>query len=248
MTEVYWVTDEGLEQTVRQLLSVGSPEKIIVFGSRARGDARSFSDLDLLVIDPDASRENWNRYYRALQFLEVDLDLVVRTPQEVDSWRNVPAHFLTTVLREGRVLYDRGTAQIRDSAPPREPYEVARFWIRIGDRDLRDAETLLRGGGSPQGICFYAQQAIEKYLKGVIEYHGEPGPKTHRLDLLRELAAQSPAKIQINPAVDELSKYATNGRYREDPPADEELAKRAIESAKAARAVVIAALPADASR
>jgi uncharacterized protein len=44
------VTEELLQEAVRQILSVGSPEKIVLFGSWARGQARPDSDLDLLII------------------------------------------------------------------------------------------------------------------------------------------------------------------------------------------------------
>jgi predicted nucleotidyltransferase len=45
------VTHDLLQEVVRRILSVGAPHKIILLGSRARGDARSDSDLDLLVIE-----------------------------------------------------------------------------------------------------------------------------------------------------------------------------------------------------
>ena len=47
------VTDELLQEIVRRILSVGSPHTIVLFGSRARGDARPDSDLDLMVLSED---------------------------------------------------------------------------------------------------------------------------------------------------------------------------------------------------
>jgi|SRR5256712_2198134 predicted nucleotidyltransferase len=103
------VTDELLGEVVRRMLSVGAPHKIVLFGSRARGDARSDSDLDLLVIeDSDLPRYKRSaRYLRALTGLFPAKDVVVWTPEEVEEWTAVPYAFITTALREGKTLYAR---------------------------------------------------------------------------------------------------------------------------------------------
>lgn len=106
-TEYPAVTDQLLEEVVRRVLLVGSPHKIVVFGSRARGDARPDSDLDLLVIeDSDLPRyQRSPRYYHALAGLFPAKDILVYTPEEVKEWSEVPNAFVTAALREGRVLY-----------------------------------------------------------------------------------------------------------------------------------------------
>lgn len=103
------VTDALLREIVARICAVGDPIKIILFGSRARGDARSDSDIDLLIIE----ESRLPRYRRSARYLSALIglfpakDVVVWTPDEVAQWANVPHAFITTALREGRVLYER---------------------------------------------------------------------------------------------------------------------------------------------
>ena len=103
------VTEELLQAVVRRLLTVGAPDKIVLFGSRARGDARVDSDLDLLIIEAsDLPRYKRSpRYLRALVGLFPAKDVVVWTSEEVEAWAKVPQAFITTALREGKTLYTR---------------------------------------------------------------------------------------------------------------------------------------------
>ncbi len=101
--------DAQLEEMVRRILSVGNPDKIILFGSRARRDARPDSDYDLLVIEAsDLPRyKRAAKYRRALIGTALAKDILVWTPAETAEWRNVPNAFITTILNEGIVLYER---------------------------------------------------------------------------------------------------------------------------------------------
>lgn len=103
------VTEELLREVVRRILSVGTPRKIVLFGSWARGQARPDSDLDLLIIEEsDLPRHRRARRHRmALLGLFPAKDIVVWTPGEVRQWQHVPNAFITTILAEGRVLYER---------------------------------------------------------------------------------------------------------------------------------------------
>ena len=102
-------TPDLLGEIVRRILAVGTPYRIVLFGSRARGDAHPDSDLDLLIVE-DSNLPRYRRsprYLRALVGVFPAKDVVVWTPAEVAAWRDVPHAFITTTLREGRTLYER---------------------------------------------------------------------------------------------------------------------------------------------
>lgn len=103
------VTAALLNEVVERIRSAGAPLKIVLFGSRARGEARSDSDLDLLIIE-ESSLPRYKRaarYLRALTGIFPAKDIVVWTPKEVEMWAGVPNAFVTTALREGKILYAR---------------------------------------------------------------------------------------------------------------------------------------------
>ena len=100
--------DPILQEIVSRLLEVGEPQKIILFGSHARGEASDESDFDLLVIETSLAPRfrRAARYRRALKDFGHPKDVVVWTPDEVAEWQNVPNAFVTTAIREGIVLYE----------------------------------------------------------------------------------------------------------------------------------------------
>ncbi len=98
-----------LDEVVRRLVEGVDPDKIILFGSRARGDFQPDSDLDLLIIrDADGPRHvRVAKAYRALRGLGMPKDLLWFTPREVADWRDVVNHVVWSALREGRILYEK---------------------------------------------------------------------------------------------------------------------------------------------
>lgn len=102
------ITKRLLQDIVERLVEVAHPEKIVLFGSRARGDNRPDSDVDLLVIAySDQSRHIRSRpMYKALRDILIPIDIVVYTPEEVHDWSEVRQALVTTALREGIILYE----------------------------------------------------------------------------------------------------------------------------------------------
>jgi predicted nucleotidyltransferase len=79
------ITDEKLQEIVRRIVEAIHPDRIIMFGSRARGDARPDSDLDLLIIK-DSMEPRHRRAipaYYALKGLGVPTDILWRTAAEI---------------------------------------------------------------------------------------------------------------------------------------------------------------------
>jgi len=101
--------DEALvKEIVQRIVEIAHPEKVVLFGSCARGAAGQGSDIDLLVI-AESEEPRYRRaapLYRALADVMAPLDIVVYTPAEARDWSQVPEAFVTTALREGRVLYE----------------------------------------------------------------------------------------------------------------------------------------------
>jgi len=109
MTTVVQTEDEVLSEIVRRVVEVADPDKVILFGSRARGDAREDSDYDVLVVAPSDEPRSRRTVplYMAMGGIAAPHDIVWWTPEEIAEWRNVKSYFVTRATREGRVVYER---------------------------------------------------------------------------------------------------------------------------------------------
>lgn len=98
-----------LEEITCRILATTTPERIILFGSHARGDASPDSDLDLLVIVKGVThpRQESTRIRRALRGLLVPIDVIVATPEQIGRYRDTSGLIYGPALREGKVLYDQ---------------------------------------------------------------------------------------------------------------------------------------------
>lgn len=104
------VVDEAvLSEIVRRLVEAIEPDKIILFGSRARGDCHPQSDVDLLIVKPSEKprHRRAGEAYRALSGIGVPTDILWFTEEEIDQWSEVKYHVATRARREGRVLYEK---------------------------------------------------------------------------------------------------------------------------------------------
>ena len=98
-----------VDEMVSRIREAVDPERIILFGSRARGTARPDSDFDLLVVK-ESSLPRYRRaapLYTKLADLPVEVNILVYTPSEIAEWSAVRQAFVTSAIREGKVLYER---------------------------------------------------------------------------------------------------------------------------------------------
>lgn len=107
------VNDEILAEIVRTVIEEVDPERIYLFGSRARGDERPDSDVDLLIVDrkpfgPEHSRfREINQIYQALSSFRIPKDIVLYSSDEFAKWRTSINHVVGRCHREGKLLYER---------------------------------------------------------------------------------------------------------------------------------------------
>ncbi len=99
---------EVLDEIIRRVVEAAAPEKIILFGSAARGEMGPNSDVDLLVVKSGAHRRQLTQaIYMNLFGVGQAVDVVVVTPEDVERYKNSFALVIEPALREGKVIYAR---------------------------------------------------------------------------------------------------------------------------------------------
>jgi len=95
---------------VRRIVRRFRPERVVLFGSHARGDAGPESDVDLLVVMPvDGSKRQRQLEVRmALHDIRTPVDVIVTSPEDFAWRKDVVGTVEWPASREGKVLYARG--------------------------------------------------------------------------------------------------------------------------------------------
>ncbi len=115
-----------IRRYVRAIAEEFHPDKIILFGSYAYGTPNEHSDVDLLVVmpTPDQHSQTARILYRLTA--PFPLDLIVRTPKEM-RWRLEEGElFLTTIVSQGKVLYEKDDAGVGEEGGRRLPNRKTR--------------------------------------------------------------------------------------------------------------------------
>ncbi len=91
----------AIRAVTRQIAEKFKPQKIILFGSYARGKPRQYSDVDLLIIMEAPVKSLEIRHYLGVMFA---LDLLVYTPERLKERVKMGDSFIRDILKEGKVL------------------------------------------------------------------------------------------------------------------------------------------------
>jgi predicted nucleotidyltransferase len=97
-----------LDEVTRRIVASVKPQRVLLFGSAARGRMGKDSDLDMLVVmrEPVHRRQTAQKIYRNLHGTGVAVDIVVATEKDLEQYGTRAGTILKSALQEGRVLYE----------------------------------------------------------------------------------------------------------------------------------------------
>jgi predicted nucleotidyltransferase len=101
------VDQKTLDDIIRRVVEVAHPEKILLFGSAARGEMGPNSDVDLLIIKSGTDTlDLMGQICRNLHGVGAAVDAIVVTPEDVERFKDSHALVIKPALREGKVVYE----------------------------------------------------------------------------------------------------------------------------------------------
>ncbi len=197
------------------------PDRVILFGSRARGDFNADSDIDLLIVtssDQLGRRESERNRAVAHRKIEevydhwVGVDLVHMSANAFRYGRRARNHVAGQAVRDG---YDANGDKVNYDNPEPTNWPDIRQRIVNAERELRVLNDLVEADSAQEAIGFHAQQAIENALKGWISALDADYGNTHDLSKLMAIVRRHPGERET-PAGEQLmwlTEYAVKYRY-----------------------------------
>ena len=221
-TAVHNKADPKAVAVARAVYDAVRPESVILFGSRARGDYRPDSDIDLLIISDDhgsrakrmkAQRTASDAAHRFYGDYWMGTDVVWMPRDRYDRCRGGINHLAAQAARDGVDMNGEKQEYERDPTP----FDWADVRQRVinTDRELIALAWLIEGDMPQETIGFHAQQALENILKGWISAFGGEYENTHDLERLIAIIRNNPDEMDT-PAAEELAwltEYAVEYRY-----------------------------------
>lgn len=154
-----------VEEIKERLIKAYNPDRIILYGSYAKNEAKEKSDIDLLILKDTTDRPIDRRIQveKILIDRALPLDILVYTPEEMRYLFSIGSPFIEEVLETGRVIYMRKSTE---------------NWIKDAEDELSSALILLEHN-KYRGACYHSQQSVEKGLKALIIEKGKKPEKVH---------------------------------------------------------------------
>ena len=222
VSAVHSLADPKAVAVARAVYDVARPESVILFGSRARGDYGTDSDIDLMVIySGQVSADTRRRARQAAMEATLrvygdylDADLVWMPSDRYAQCRNGINHVAAQAARDGVDMNGEKKSYEPDAAS-RFDWADVRQRVINANRELAVMDALISADAPQEAIGFHAQQALENILKGWISAFGAEYGNTHELERLLSI-------VRINlegdrlPSGEELAwltEYAVAYRY-----------------------------------
>ncbi len=230
------------------------PQRVILFGSRARGDPGPDSDIDLLVIvDDDAPPEKLmlRAGAEARRSYSSAADVFPMRAATFERNRTIVGTLAAEADADGIVVYGpaKGSSPMKGS-DPQARWEAVERWLAVAERDRQAVAACMAAGPSLRGVAaFHCQQAVEKLLKGFLVLAAKRSRKTHSLTQLGAAAqAAFPDIADLVAAARSWSDWAIAYRYPSDegpaePEPDDDELRRALTTIDALAARLRAARP-----
>ena len=196
------------------------PELVILFGSRARGDYRPDSDIDLLILtaepDRDIGAASLKVAFQAMREVfapEVNVEVLSMTFRTFHNARVAPNHVAGQACRDGVTMNGEPPPFPAVSEPDDWPDIEQRFTVAW--RNLRTVAILVAAEGPQESIGFHAHQAVENALKGWISALGSRYRNQHAIDELIAIIRRhsSEDNMRAGESLVWLTDYAVKFRY-----------------------------------
>ena len=237
----------AVAQVVRDVIQ---PVDIFLFGSRARGDWREDSDIDIFTIsESDAGTKE--KYWLGLQAgkakaLEVyghpvKIDLVRYNPADFHRYRQARTHLTYAALRDGINMNHEPTSDggRYPHTPPNNWPDVEQRFINY-QRQVMAAEVTLEAGLGYEEVGQHLQRCLENALKGFLAYmgyddgQGNTWLRTHDIGALQQAVGTfaDGRRILAGSDFSFLTEYAIDAPYEgvQEPPPDEARVLSAIKA------------------
>ena len=206
---------ENKQQEILRIAEIikelASPEKIILFGSYAKGTYTEhtytgrdgiryeyISDYDLLVVTKDAIEKSYeldDQITNRARMYKAAVNMEIHDIAYINEGLEFGQYFFSDIVKEGVVLFDKGTVQFTEprELTPQEESEISQRyfdkWFKRGVAFFKDVDSHLKENELNEGVFLLHQIAESFYYTVLLVFTGYK-PKTHNLGKLRKQAKQ----------------------------------------------------------